>query len=144
MIPKAFLISWSLNTRLIASLLPADEMYSTKNLDNKVVSHLGHSTLPGGLNVIEWAGKKHPNYLAAGNIHGWIQTWDATRNSRVPTQGDTFMVLKGRTLRSRLLVGTTIVMAVGADEGLNISLWLTYVPPMKASGSLDIAIQFLD
>jgi cell division cycle protein 20 (cofactor of APC complex) len=112
--PEAFPISWSLNN-CIAVACGRDVFY--QNLDNKIVSHLGHSTLPGGLNVIEWAGKKHPNYLAAGNIHGWIQTWDATRNIRVPTKA-THSWFKGKDLAIKSISWNDDVMAVGADEGL--------------------------
>ena len=112
--PEAFPISWSLNN-CIAVACGRDVFY--QNLDNKIVSHLGHSSLLGGLNVIEWAGKKRPNYLAAGNNHGWIQTWDATRNSGVPTKA-THTWFKGKEFAIKSISWNDDVMAVGADEGL--------------------------
>ena len=70
--------------------------------------------------MIEWAGKKRPNYLAAGNNHGWIQTWDATRNSRMPTKA-IHTWFKGKDLPIKSISWNDDVMAVGADGG-SISL----------------------
>ena len=70
--------------------------------------------------MIEWAGKKRPNYLAAGNNHGWIQTWDATRNSRMPTKA-IHKWFKGKDLPIKSISWNDDVMAVGADGG-SISL----------------------
>ena len=67
--------------------------------------------------MIEWAGKKRPNYLAAGNNHGCIQTWDATRNSGFPTKA-THTWFKGKVFAIKSISWNDDVMAVGADEGL--------------------------
>ena len=67
--------------------------------------------------MIEWAGKKRPNYLAAGNEHGWIQIWDATRNSRLPTKA-IHTWCKGKDFAIKSISWNDDVMAVGADEGL--------------------------
>ena len=111
--PEAFPISWSLNN-CIAVACGRDVFY--QNLDHKIVSHLGHSTSVGDLNVIEWAGKKRPNYLAAGNNHGCIQTWDATRNSGMATKA-TNTWFKGKDLSIKSISWNDDMMAIGADEG---------------------------
>ena len=67
--------------------------------------------------MIEWAGKKHPNYLAAGTNHGWIQIWDATRNTGVPAKA-IHTWFKGEDLGIRSISWSDDVMAVGADEGM--------------------------
>lgn len=67
--------------------------------------------------MIEWAGKKCPNYLAAGNNHGWIQIWDATRNSGMPTKA-IHTWFKGKDLAIKSISWNDDVMAVGADEGM--------------------------
>lgn len=112
--PEAFPISWSLNN-CIAVTCGRDVYY--QNLDNKIVSHLGHSPLLGGLNVIEWAGKKSPNYLAAGNTHGWMQVWDATRNTGFPTKA-IHTWFKGKDLAIKSISWNDDVLAVGAEEGM--------------------------
>jgi cell division cycle protein 20 (cofactor of APC complex) len=112
--PEAFPISWSLNN-CIAVTCGRDVFY--QNLDNKIVSHLGHSAFHGRLNVIEWAGKMRPTYLAAGNNHGWIQIWDASTNSRLPTKA-IHTWFKGKDLAIKSITWNDDVMAVGADEGL--------------------------
>jgi WD40 repeat protein len=103
----------------IAVTCGRDVFYQNRDLDNKIVSHLGRSSFSGGLNVIEWAGKKRLNYLAAGNNHGWIQTWDASRSSGVATNlKATHTWFKGKDFAIKSISWNDDVIAVGADEGL--------------------------
>ena len=109
--PEAFPISWSPNN-CIAVACGQDVFY--QNLDTKIVSHLGHSILTGDLNVIEWAGKKHPNYLAAGTSHGSIQLWDATRSNGPTKAVHTWF----KDLSIKSISWSDDVMAIGAHSGM--------------------------
>ena len=66
--------------------------------------------------MIEWAGKKHPNYLAAGTNHGFIQVWDATRNNGLPTKAIHTWYKGSPPIKS--VSWNDDLMAIGADQGM--------------------------
>ncbi|PPQ95120.1 hypothetical protein CVT25_011663 [Psilocybe cyanescens] len=72
--PEAFPITWS-NRNNIAVACRNDVYY--QNLDNRTISHLCSSSLPGQIGVVQWGGSKYDSHLALGLSGGSVQIWDA-------------------------------------------------------------------
>lgn len=126
---SAYPMSWSRHN-LIAVICAFDIFY--QNVDTKTVSRLCKSA-QGVMNVIEWAGEDHAEYLAAGNHRGMVLIWDAaSTGSRAQPmriwQGTHFDSIKCMNWNQNTLVA-------GADSG-DLSLIDVRVPEVVSKVKL--------
>ncbi|KDR78284.1 hypothetical protein GALMADRAFT_155247 [Galerina marginata CBS 339.88] len=108
---EAYPITWS--CRNLISVACKNDIYY-QNLDNKSVSHLCTTLLPGKIGVIQWGQKGNENYLALGMSSGTVQMWDAGTGGRGVAVHTWFAKKEGA---AKCLSWNQDVLAIGMEGG---------------------------